>query len=190
VTAAPALAGSIGISAAWRSGWFERKMEKATLACALAARPTFWRRPISLRAVKAVVCVTVLFSASRPIWAQQKPDDLTTISIEDLMNIKVTSASKKEQTLSRVAAAMFVITQKDIQQSGSTNIPDLLRMVPGLDVAQIDSNTWAISARGFNEEFSDKLMVMSTGAASIRRPLAESSGMFSIFPWKTSSRSK
>src|SRR3984957_16614358 len=137
--------------------------ETGTSACVLAALPKFWRRPISLRAIKTVVCVTVLFSASRPIWAQQKPDDLTTISIEDLMNIKVTSASKKEQTLSRVAAAMFVITQKDIQQSGSTNIPDLLRMVPGLDVAQVDSNTWAISARGFNEEFSDKLMVMVDG---------------------------
>src|SRR5580658_560306 len=137
--------------------------EKAAFARVLATCRKFCGQRISLRAVEAVVCLTVLFSAVRPIWAQQKPNDLTTISIEDLMNIKVTSASKKEQTLSRVAAAMFVIAQKDIQQSGATNIPDLLRMVPGLDVAQIDSNTWAISARGFNEEFSNKLMVMVDG---------------------------
>jgi iron complex outermembrane receptor protein len=57
------------------------------------------------------------------------------------MNIQVTSVSKKEQKLSRVAAAIFVITQEDIRRSGATNIPDLLRMVPGMDVGQIDSDT-------------------------------------------------
>src|ERR1700691_3941268 len=99
--------------------------KKGTLVCALAACRKFCWRRISLRVVEAMVCVTVLFATVRPIWAQQKPDDLTSISIEDLMNIKVTSASQKEQTLSRVAAAMFVVTQKDIQQSGATNVPDL-----------------------------------------------------------------
>jgi iron complex outermembrane receptor protein len=89
--------------------------------------------------------------------------DLTQVSIENLMNMEVTSASKKEQRLSRVAAAIFVITQEDIRRSGATNIPDLLRMVPGLEVAQINANTWAISARGFNEQFSAKLLVMIDG---------------------------
>jgi hypothetical protein len=67
--------------------------------------------------------------------------------------------------MSRVAAAVFVITQQDIRHSGATNIPDLLRMVPGLDVAQINANTWAISARGFNHQFSDKLLVLIDGRA-------------------------
>jgi iron complex outermembrane receptor protein len=89
--------------------------------------------------------------------------DLTQVSIENLMNMEVTSASKKEQKLSRVAAAIYVITQEDIRRSGATNIPDVLRMVPGLDVAQINANTWAISARGFNEQFSTKLLVMIDG---------------------------
>ncbi len=79
------------------------------------------------------------------------------------MNVEVTSVSKKEQKLSKVAAAIFVITQEDIRRSGATNIPDALRMVPGLDVAQINANTWAISARGLNEQFSDKLLVMIDG---------------------------
>ncbi len=79
------------------------------------------------------------------------------------MNITVTSASKKEQALSQVAAAIFVMTQEDIRRSGATNIPDLLRMVPGLDVAQINSNTWAISARGFNLQFANKLLVLIDG---------------------------
>src|SRR5580698_8175349 len=83
------------------------------------------------------------------VWSQHTPVDITEISIEDLMNIKVTSVSNKEEKLSRAAAAIFVITQEDIRRSGATNIPDLLRMVPGLDVAQINGSTWAISARGF-----------------------------------------
>jgi iron complex outermembrane receptor protein len=91
--------------------------------------------------------------------------DLTKVSIEDLMNMEVTSASKQEQKLSQVAAAIFVITQEDIRSSGALNIPDLLRMVPGLDVAQINANTWAISSRGFNLQFANKLLVLIDGRA-------------------------
>ncbi len=91
--------------------------------------------------------------------------DLSEKSLEDLMNMQVTSVSKKEQKLSQVAAAIFVITQEDIHRSGATNIPDLLRMVPGLDVAQINGNTWAISARGFNLQFANKLLVLIDGRA-------------------------
>lgn len=105
-----------------------------------------------------------------PACAQQKPDDLTNKSIEDLMNMEVTSASRKEQKLSSVPAAIFVITQQDIRDSGATKIPDLLRMVPGLDVAQINANTWAISARGFNLQFANKLLVLVDGR-SVYTPL-------------------
>ncbi len=95
-----------------------------------------------------------------PARPQQKSPDLTDRSIEDLMNIEVTSVSKKGEKLARTAAAIFVITAEDIRRSGASNIPDLLRMVPGLDVAQINGSTWAISARGFNAQFADKLLVM------------------------------
>jgi iron complex outermembrane recepter protein len=81
------------------------------------------------------------------------------------MNVEVTSVSKKEQKLSQVAAAIFVITQEEIRRSGATSIPDLLRMVPGLDVAQINASTWAISARGFNLQFANKLLVLIDGRA-------------------------
>ena len=81
------------------------------------------------------------------------------------MNIEVTSVSKKEQKISQAAAAISVITQEDIQRLGATNIPDLLRMVPGLDVAQINANTWAISARGFNSQFANKMLVLIDGRA-------------------------
>ena len=81
------------------------------------------------------------------------------------MDIKVTSVTKTEQKMSQVAAAVYVITQEDIVRSGATNIPDLLRMVPGMDVAQINANTWAISARGFNAQFTNKLLVLIDGRA-------------------------
>src|SRR5579864_3200598 len=89
--------------------------------------------------------------------------DLSTMNIEDLMNVQVSSVSKKEEKLSRTAAAIFVITQEDIRRSGATSIPDALRMVPGVNVAQINGSTWAISARGFNQQFSNKLLVMMDG---------------------------
>jgi iron complex outermembrane receptor protein len=98
-----------------------------------------------------------------PLHAQQKTEDLTGKSLEDLMNVQVTSVSQKEQKLSRTASAIFVISQEDIRRSGATNVPDLLRMVPGLDVAQINASTWAISARGLNDEFANELLVLVDG---------------------------
>jgi iron complex outermembrane receptor protein len=98
-----------------------------------------------------------------PAWPQSKAPDLAKLSIEDLMNVNVTSVSKKDQKMSLVATAIFVISQEDIRRSGATNIPDLLRMVPGVDVAQINANTWAISARGFNRQFANKLLVLIDG---------------------------
>ena len=95
--------------------------------------------------------------------AQAPPEKLSSMSIEDLLNVEVTSVSKTQQKISDTAAAIYVITQEDIQRSGATNIPDLLRMVPGMDVAQINSNTWAISARGFNGRYADDLMVLLDG---------------------------
>jgi iron complex outermembrane recepter protein len=118
-------------------------------------------KPVLMRAVACewVFCALLLMAAP----AQRQRTDLTNLQIEDLMNVDVTSASKKEQKLSRVPAAIFVITQEDIHRSGATNIPDLLRMVPGLEVAQVTPSVWAISARGFNSQYSNKLLVLIDG---------------------------
>ncbi len=89
--------------------------------------------------------------------------DLTDLSIEELMSRKVITASKTEQTLSDTAAAVFVIHQNDLRRSGATNIPEALRMVPGLQVARVDANKWAISARGFNGRIANKLLVLIDG---------------------------
>jgi iron complex outermembrane receptor protein len=79
--------------------------------------------------------------------------DVTAISLEDLMNLKVTSVSKRAQKLADAPAAIFVITQEDIRRSGARSIPEALRMAPGIEVARIDENKWAIGSRGFNGRF-------------------------------------
>jgi len=79
------------------------------------------------------------------------------------MDIEITTASKKEEKLFETPAAAYVITSEDIRRSGATSIPDALRMVPGLQVARINSNKWAVSSRGFNTEFANKMLVMIDG---------------------------
>src|SRR3954462_1142213 len=103
------------------------------------------------------------------VWAQDFPD-VTAISLEDLMNLKVTSVSKREQKLGKAAAAIFVITQDEIRRSGARNIPEALRLAPGLEVARIDENKWAIASRWFNGRFTNKLLVLIDGR-SVYTPL-------------------
>ncbi len=91
------------------------------------------------------------------------PQDLTQFSLEDLMNVQVISVSKKEQKLAKTGAAIFVITREDIRRSGATNIPDLLRMVPGVDVARVDHSNWAIGIRGFAGVYANKVLVLIDG---------------------------
>src|SRR4029077_4036155 len=105
----------------------------------------------------------LLLLLAGPAQGQKPARDLTEASLEDLMNIEVTTVSKKEQKLSQTPAAVYVITQEDIRRSGMTSLPDLLRMVPGLQVAQIKGGQWAVSARGFNDHYSNKLLVLVDG---------------------------
>ncbi len=85
------------------------------------------------------------------------------MNISQLMQITITSVSKKPQNLANSAAAVFVITRDDIRRSGVTSIPEALRMAPGLQVARVDANKWAITSRGFSGTFANKLLVMIDG---------------------------
>lgn len=88
---------------------------------------------------------------------------LLSMSLEELANVEVTSVSKKSEPEKEAAAAIFVISQGDISRSGATSIPEALRMVPGLSVTQSASNNWTIASRGFNSQFSNKLLVLIDG---------------------------
>ena len=90
-------------------------------------------------------------------------EDLGNLALEDLMKIEVSTASRKQQKMADVAAAVYVISQEDIRRSGATSIPEALRMDPGLNVARIGSSSWAISARGFNGRYANKLLVLMDG---------------------------
>jgi len=95
------------------------------------------------------------------LFAQEK--DLAEFDLQDLTNIEVTLVSRKKENLFQAAAAVHVITQEDIAYSGVTSIPEALRLVPGIQVASIDANKWAITSRGFIGRFSNKLLVLIDG---------------------------
>lgn len=111
------------------------------------------------RVVFCLLCINTLI----PLSSYAFENDLTELSIEELANIEVISVSRTPQKKSRSAAAIFVITSEDIRRSGATSIPEALRMVPGIDVARISSSKWAVSSRGFNSRYSNKLLVLLDG---------------------------
>jgi iron complex outermembrane recepter protein len=102
-------------------------------------------------------------------------EDLTHLSLEELVDLKITSVSKTERRLSELGAAAYVIRNEDLRRSGATSIPESLRYVPGLQVARLDANKWAVSSRGFNGRFTNKLLVLIDGR-SVYTPLF--SGVF------------
>src|SRR6266436_9258112 len=101
---------------------------------------------------------------------QNPPANLKQLSLEQLGNVEVTTASKEPEQVWRTPAAIYVITQEDIRRSGATSIPEILRLAPGLEVARTDSDHWAVGARGFGGQFSKSLLVLIDGR-SVYSPL-------------------
>lgn len=98
------------------------------------------------------------------------PSDLKRLSVDELMNVEVTSVSKNAESLGDAAAAIAVVSSEDIERSGATTVPQALRFVPGIHVAQQNANSWAVSSRGFSSINSEKLLVLSD-TRSIYTPL-------------------
>ena len=109
------------------------------------------------------ICAAFVCWVCAPVLGQSSKPDLTETSLESLLNMEVSSASRKQEKFFETSAAIFVISREDIRRSGLTSIPELLRMVPGLQVAHIDANKWAITARGSNGRFANKLLVLIDG---------------------------
>ena len=104
--------------------------------------------------------------------AEHQPSNAADLDLDQLanMDVKVTSASKKEESLSGAAAAIYVISSEDIRRSGLSSIPELLRMVPGMTVQHVNSHSWTVSARGYNQFPNEKMLVMIDGR-SVYDPL-------------------
>lgn len=122
----------------------------------------FWRtrrpRRLSTR-LGLLLCACFAVTA----LAKEATPDYTELNLEDLINLEIISVSKRPESQNDAAAAVFVVTPDMIRRSGATCIPEVLRLVPGMQVAQIDANKWAVTARGFNGMFANKLLVLVDG---------------------------
>lgn len=121
--------------------------------------PSFRHEVYGEALVATILLSAVLFAPNLPA------DDLgvTDLSLDQLANAEVISAAKKPQALSETAAAVFIISREMIRRTGASTIPELLRMVPGVAVGQIDNNRWAVGIRGFNDRLNRRLLVLVDG---------------------------
>jgi iron complex outermembrane receptor protein len=110
----------------------------------------------------AGIALVQMLATGSPVAAQPVAG-IADLSIEDLLKLPVTSVSRREQALSDAPAAVFVVNADDIRRSGATSIPEALRLAPGVQVAQSRSGGWAVTARGSNGRYANKLLVLMDG---------------------------
>src|SRR5947208_15062384 len=110
---------------------------------------------------RAAICLLLL---AGPAQGDQAPEgNLKRLSLEQLGNIEVTTASKEPVKVLRTPAAIYVITQEDIRRSGAASIPEVLRLAPGVTVARIDDSKWSIGIRGFGSRSTRSVQVVIDG---------------------------
>jgi len=132
--------------------------------------PTEARRVLK----RVVACGLVTLAVSHFCVAADAPqtDKLKRLSLEELGNVEVTSVSKEPEEIWQTPAAVYVLTHDDIRRSGALTLPDLLRTVPGVEVAELEGNIWAVGIRGFNSPYSKDVLVLIDGR-SVYTPLFE-----------------
>src|SRR6266436_3082149 len=139
---------------------------RSLLRALTSASATYVQR----RAVVRSVLPLVLLAGFAPLsWgdateaSEATEGRLTQVTLEQLGQIEVTTASKRPVKVSRTPAAIYVVTQEDIRRSGATSIPEALRLVPGVEVARIDSVKWSVGIRGFGSRLSRSVLVVIDG---------------------------
>ena len=122
---------------------------------------------ITRRFMPQALCALALSLAvfAHTAQGQEMPDgdSLADLSLEELLSTEITTLSRKPESIGSAPAAVHVISQSEIRRSGARSIPELLRLVPGMQVAQIDGNKWAVTSRGANGRFANKLLVLMDG---------------------------
>lgn len=111
----------------------------------------------------AIVCVFFSFLPQCFAESGTKSSDILNMSLEDLMQVEVYSVSKKLKKIGDTPASIYVLDEADIRRSGATSLPEVLRLVPGVNVSQINAHSWAVSIRGSNNQFANKLQVLIDG---------------------------
>jgi iron complex outermembrane recepter protein len=145
---------------------YSRRLSTATPAGVLRRRVFSWIASLLL----------ILTFWTNPGWAgdsksqQGSAFNLKELSLAQLGDIEVTTASKEPEEVWRTPAAIYVLTQEDIRRSGATSIPEVLRLVPGVEVARVDSDHWSVAIRGFGAVLASKLLVLIDGR-SVYTPL-------------------
>ena len=129
-------------------------------------------RPSSKSIFAASACASLAMSGA---LAAPAVSELSDLSLEQLSNVVVTSVSRQEEKLARAAASITIISSSDIRRSGARTLPEALRLAPNLQVARVDARNYAVTARGFNSAFENKLLVLIDGR-SVYSPLF--SGVF------------
>ena len=134
---------------------------------AQVGRLSTWTVRLSLLVLCALVAALsfapVAMGQEESVKSESTPSDVLDMSIEDLLNVEITSVSKRAEKRTEAAAAIYVLTQEDIRRSGATTVPDVLRTVPGIHVAQMTANRWSVTSRGFSGRFSNMLLVLIDG---------------------------
>jgi iron complex outermembrane receptor protein len=121
----------------------------------------------ALAATLAPLAHTAASAQSPP--ASSRPG-LSNVPLEELLKIEVTLAARTGEVIGDAAAAVHVVTYEDLRRSGVSSIAEALRLVPGIQVAQVNASKWAVTARGFNSRFANKLQVLLDGR-SVYTPL-------------------
>ena len=112
---------------------------------------------------QAALFTILLLLFSIPFVRAEDFKDFAELDLEELLNTEIITASRGAQKLSDAPNAVYVLTAEDIKRSGAVDIPEVLRLVPGIDVAAIYGNSYAVSARGFNDRFAQRMLVMIDG---------------------------
>src|SRR6266478_7396259 len=126
-------------------------------------------------ALAALLLMGLSGFAHRAWAAPSQPEDgssepLKQLSLAQLADVEVTTTSKEPEEIWKTPAAVYVLTQDDIRRSGATSIPEVLRLVPGVQVSRIDNDHWAVAIRGFADQFSKSMLVLLDGR-SLYTPL-------------------
>ncbi|MES2103594.1 MAG: TonB-dependent receptor [Pseudomonadota bacterium] len=116
-----------------------------------------------LELIPAILLFSATLSPAAAFAMAAPGPNFADLSFEELANIQITSVSKKAERLAGAPASVFVITNEEIRRSGASTLPEALRLAPNLEIARVDARNYAITARGFNSVFENKLLVLIDG---------------------------